>query len=69
MTKQCDAPAMFRYTWPGRDESYICLEHAVKLKGVADAIGMNLQLIPLDGIQQMEHTCHQQVEEGRGVKR
>lgn len=49
MCKQegCSEPATFRYTWPGKDESCVCVEHATKLKSVADAIGLHLQLIPI----------------------
>lgn len=45
--KDCDAPAAFRFTWPGRDEAGICEEHVGKLRAVADAVGLYLQLIPL----------------------
>lgn len=43
----CDLPATFRFTWPGRDEAGICHAHAPKLRGVAEALGLHLQLIPL----------------------
>lgn len=43
----CSEFAAVRYTWPGRDESVACITHAVNLKGVADAMGLHLQLIPL----------------------
>lgn len=45
MEQECQNPCLFRYTWPGRDESFVCLEHAQKLLNVAGAIGMHLQLI------------------------
>ena len=45
MEKQCENPAFFRYTWPGRDESYICLECAEKVMGLAQAMGLYLQLV------------------------
>lgn len=43
----CQNKAEYRYTWPGKDESLICDEHIGKLKAVANAIGMHLQVIPL----------------------
>ncbi len=43
----CEESSVFRYTWPGKDEAGACPEHAEKLLGVAQAIGMHLQLIPL----------------------
>lgn len=62
MDKKCEQQALFRYTWPGRDESYICLNHALDLKGIADAMGLYLQLIPLSGIEQECKTCMQNVK-------
>src|SRR5687768_398867 len=41
----CEAPAAYRYTWPGRDESFICEGCAPQLKRVADAMGLHVQLI------------------------
>ena len=43
----CKEYARVRYTWPGRDESCACDLHAAKLSGIAEAMGMHLQLIPL----------------------
>lgn len=60
---RCEMPPMFRFTWPGRDEAYICLEHAEKLKSIANALGFHLQLIPVSGWQeQAEHQCNQFVK-------
>ncbi len=47
----CPEPAAYRYTWPGRDEAGICEERSAQIRGVARAMGMHLQLIPLgDGV-------------------
>ena len=43
----CKDIALFRYTWPGRDEAYVCGHHAIALENIAGVIGMHLQLIPL----------------------
>jgi hypothetical protein len=43
----CTLPALSRYTWPGRDESFICPIHEIKLRAVAKAIGLQLQIVPL----------------------
>lgn len=57
--KQCEAEAAYRYTWPGRDESFICAEHSERLRAVANAMGLPLQIIPLaDGAAEQ---CTQQV--------
>lgn len=44
---KCQNVAAFRYTWPGRDESVICVQHASYLQKVANAIGLHVQLIPI----------------------
>lgn len=44
---KCEGPALFRYTWPGKDESFVCLEHAPQLRGLANTMGFHLQLVPL----------------------
>ncbi len=43
----CAEIAGYRFTWPGRDEAHICEEHVGKLRGVAAAISIHLQVIPL----------------------
>lgn len=43
----CQNKAEYRYTWPGKDESLICDDHGRLLKGVANALGVYLQVIPL----------------------
>ncbi len=53
----CPNTAIFRYTWAGRDENFICLEHAAQLKTVAAAIGYYLQLIQIE--PNPETTCRQ----------
>ncbi len=45
--QQCQNVADFRYTWPGRDESYICFEHSTWLMTIVSAMGLYLQLIPI----------------------
>jgi hypothetical protein len=60
--KQCTQIPIYRYTWPGRDESYICAEHAPKLDAIAGALGMYLQLIPLTDEEQLKYSCTQQVK-------
>ncbi len=56
---KCDKTAIFRYTWPGRDESFICLEHAIKIRAVVDAIGLHLQFIPVD-VSNLDKLCQQE---------
>jgi len=47
-TQDCGAPALFRYTWPGKDEAFACMIHANGILNVAEAIGLHLQMIRLD---------------------
>ena len=59
--KECENKAAYRFTWPGNDESYICEDHSTKLKGVAAAIGLHLQLVPTLGPDIELETCKQKV--------
>lgn len=43
----CENPGAFRFTWPGRDEAHICEEHEPRLRAIANALGLHLQVIPL----------------------
>jgi hypothetical protein len=45
--EKCDKPSAYLFTWPGKDQQAICEEHAPQLMGVAAAIGLHLQLIPI----------------------
>ena len=57
--KKCTNSAFYRYTWPGNNESYICTEHINKLKAIANAMGLYLQIIELSYEEQRAHTCGQ----------
>ena len=41
----CGQDAAYRYTWPGHNEAFICERHSEKLRAIADAMGLPLQLI------------------------
>ena len=43
----CPNDGAYRFTWPGQKEAHICEEHVAKLRGVANAMGLPLQIIPL----------------------
>jgi hypothetical protein len=45
--EQCPCLASYRFTWPGRPESFICGECEPKLRKVAQAMGLPLQIIDL----------------------
>uniref|UniRef100_A0A6M3KFG2 Uncharacterized protein n=1 Tax=viral metagenome TaxID=1070528 RepID=A0A6M3KFG2_9ZZZZ len=56
----CDEKAAYRYTWPGRDESFICEKHVYNLQAIARAMGFPLQVIPLD--EGEEKVCQQKTK-------
>ena len=62
METKCQEPAVFRYTWPGKDEACICLVHAQGLKQIASAMGFYIQLIPLSDKEQETAHCSQIVK-------
>ena len=59
---KCKNKATHRFTWPGRDESFICAQHLPKLQGVASAIGMPLQTIPLHESELDGEICMQEAK-------
>lgn len=63
MSEKCKEPARFRFTWPGRDETLICETHLPKLRAVAQALGLHLQIIPLFGADLCGLQCSQKTEE------
>ena len=62
MKKNCSEPAAYRFTWPGKDESFICVEHSMKVRSIADAIGLPLQLIILSIKDVATKECFQKVD-------
>ncbi len=56
----CNESAVYRYTWAGRDESFICEAHAAQLRGIAETMGYHCQLIP---IEPGNETCKQHIKE------
>ena len=58
---KCNKLGEYRFTWPGSNESFICCDHVGQLKAVANAIGLSLQIIPIEN--DIEKTCQQEVKE------
>jgi hypothetical protein len=44
--RDCEIPGAFRFTWPGRDEEFVCLFHALRIAQIAEAIDLHLQIVP-----------------------
>ena len=61
---KCSEKATHRFTWPGKDESFICGKHLQKLQSVARAIGMNLQTIPVHESEHAGEECRQASKPG-----
>lgn len=62
-THQCEMIPMFRYTWPGNDETYSCYAHAMQLVNISQAMGFHLQLIPLLPLEMEGKKCAQMVKD------
>jgi len=54
---QCTENAEYRYTWPGKDETYACTRHARGIQTVGAAIGLHLQVIELSDKDKLELKC------------
>ncbi len=46
--KGCNDIPAYRFTWPGTNEAAVCENHSRYVKGVASALGMYIQLIPIE---------------------
>lgn len=60
----CGEHAVFRFTWPGKPESHVCVDHAMQVGTIAAAMSLPLQMIPLgyragDPIPEEFPTCKQ----------
>ncbi len=53
----CAAPASFRFTWPGKDESVICGAHAPALQSIASTFGLRLKLEPIPPVDPRHALC------------
>ena len=63
METTCQNHASYRFTWPGREESFICSEHVSKLQAVAQAMtGLRLLIIQLEPEEKEILWCSQKVK-------
>jgi len=44
---KCQTLADFMFSWPGQAPSFICNEHVPKLRAVANAMGMKIEIIQI----------------------
>ena len=54
----CNKPAVYRYTWPGRNEAFICEQHAQGIRVISNAMGFYVQLIE---VEPEDGNCEQKV--------
>lgn len=52
---KCENVAAYRYTWPGSNERLICESCSQKLRAIANAMGLYVQLIEVD----VDEPCQQ----------
>ena len=57
--KECGKPAVAVYVWPTMKTIPCCEQHANQARGVAQAMGFTLGVLPIVG-----ETCTQQVQDG-----
>jgi hypothetical protein len=69
VTTACEGLPSHRFTWPGHDECVACESCAARARGVAGAMGLHLQLIPLEcGLCGAAHLEEQHVEATRALR-
>ena len=57
--KQCEMPPIYRFTWPGKDEGFICAAHMRKLTSIATHMGVFLRVYLLTPDEIIDHKCCQ----------
>jgi len=59
----CHNLPVFRFTWPGQNEKFACLDHAKLVQNISQALDFHLQFIALKTKEILENTCsYDQVE-------
>lgn len=58
---KCPNRAEYRFTWPGREESFVCMGHAEKVKNISNAMGFFCQLHPIHESDFDGETCRQEI--------
>lgn len=62
MEATCQNHASYRFQWFGKQDSYICEEHKVKLRSVATSMNLNLIILPLEPHEKEILYCSQKVK-------
>lgn len=61
----CPNDAKYKFYWPGSPESYICEEHVAKLRGVAAAMGIYVEIKELEPGEMPGQKCNQKTSNSR----
>ena len=64
---ECETPAIFRYTWPGKEEDYACAFHADRLMKIARSCKFHIQMILID--PNINHRCGGDTYKSKSRKR
>ena len=66
----CPNDAAIRYIWPGKDEAFCCMEHAVGISNVAQAMGCPVHMHPItpDFAKEGWPKCSSHVKEQTNVE-
>lgn len=66
---KCGNPALFRFTWPGKNEGFCCVAHGNQIAGVASVMGLHLQLIMLEKDELLTKSCqNEEIKETNAKK-
>lgn len=58
-TNTCEGFGAWRYTWPGRNEMRVCTRCAARAVGVAEAMGFDLEVKPVQLVMcERHHVAH-----------
>ena len=58
---KCNNPPIFKYTWPGKCEDYVCSAHMMSLGYLVSQMGLYLEFIPLSPYDMVKYSCGQTV--------
>ena len=61
--KRCTNKPIYRYTWPGKPEAFVCLKHSWDLINIASAMDIYLELNTLPADKQETEHCSQIIKE------
>lgn len=61
LVKDCPNVGLFSMAWDGENERIVCFDHVMQFIHVAETVGVNIHLVPLDPPDQITYKCCQKV--------